>query len=310
MKKENPTSINSPNILKCYWIASRPKTWTASICPVLIGTSLAFYMGFFSLPIFILTLLFSLCIQIGTNFANDYFDFIKGADTEMRKGPQRATQQGWIPPSDMLRASLLAFSFALFFAIPLMLMAGLWSWGVALLCILFGLLYTGGPKPLGYVGLGEILVFVFFGPVAICGTYFLQTGEMDFFIFLASLSPALLSTAILVANNLRDETSDRIANKKTLVVRWGRKFGSYEYAILILFASIIPSLLALFHLAPLSLTITSLILVPAVPLIKKGFCFKDPLELIALLQGTSFLLLIYTLLFCAVFLETINDLLW
>lgn len=297
MKKESPISIDSPSILKCYWIASRPKTWVASISPVLIGTSLA--IKTFSLSIFILTLLFSLCIQIGTNFANDYFDFINGADTATRKGPKRATQQGWIAPSAMLRAALIAFSLAIFFATPLMLKVGFWSWGVAAICILFGIIYTGGPKPLGYLGLGELLVFIFFGPIAVCGTYFLQTGAVTFLCFISSLSPALLSTAILVANNLRDEITDRAANKKTLIVRWGSKFGSYEYAFMVISAILIPCILAGLNLAPFAIGLTSLIAIPAYSLIKKAFLFKNPLELIGLLEGTSFLLFLYTLLFCA-----------
>lgn len=302
MKKENPTSISSQNILKSYWIASRPKTWMASLSPVFIGTSLAFSSGFFSLSTLLFTSLFSLCIQIGTNFSNDYFDFMNGADTTLRKGPKRATQQGWILPSHMLRASFVIFSAALVFAIPLMLQAGLWSWFVAALCILFGILYTGGPKPLGYIGMGELLVFIFFGPVALCGTYFLQTNTITPLVFLASLAPAFLSTAILVANNLRDEESDRIANKKTLVVRWGRKFGSYEYAFMLLGATLTPGILVLLSLTPPSTLAASFIGIPALFLIKKGFAFKEPLELIPLLQQTSLLLLMYTLLFCAAIL--------
>jgi 1,4-dihydroxy-2-naphthoate octaprenyltransferase len=198
----------------------------------------------------------------------------------------------------MLQAAFIVFGLALFFALPLLFLAGLWSVPVALLCILFGILYTGGPKPLGYLGLGEILVFVFFGPVAVCGSYFLQTGYVDQVSFFASLSPALLSTAILAANNLRDEHSDRKANKKTLVVRWGRLFGSCEYTALTLSSLLIPVLLVSQNLAPKSILLSCSILPLSVPLIKKSFRFKDPIELITLLQGTSFLLFIYTLFFC------------
>jgi 1,4-dihydroxy-2-naphthoate octaprenyltransferase len=290
-KKENPISADSPSILKSYWIASRPSTWIASISPVLIGTALALHQGEFSPPLFFLTLLFALFIQIGANFSNDYFDFVQGADTVDRKGPKRAVQQGWISPFSMWRAAYIAFGAALLFAIPLMLQAGLWSWGIAALCILLGILYTGGPKPLGYLGLGELLVFIFFGPVAVCGTYFLQTKSMSLSVFYASLSPAFLSTALLVANNLRDETSDRIANKKTLIVRWGKKFGSFEYTTLVVLAALTPCISG-WSLWP------SLILPLSIPCIRKSFQFKDPLELIPLLKSTSFLLLIYTLLFC------------
>lgn len=296
MKKENLISVDSPNILKCYWIASRPKTWIASISPVVIGASLAIHKSSFSYIVFILTLLFSLFIQIGTNFANDFFDFIKGADTKDRKGPLRATQQGWIQPSTMLKASLIVFGCAFLFALPLMYLAGLWSLPIALVCILLGLLYTGGPRPLGYLGLGEILVFIFFGPVAVCGAYFLQTGKIDSLSFLSSLPPAFISTAILAANNLRDEITDRTANKRTLIVRFGRTFGSYEYTLLVLAAALVPWIIAIQCQAP-KIGISSLFFIPAYPLIKKSFQFKDPLELISLLQGTSLLLFIYTFLF-------------
>src|SRR4029077_8495079 len=117
------------------------------------------------------------------NFANDYFDFINGADTSERIGPKRAVSAGWIDPGTMLIAALFTFALALCLALPLMLKIGLWSFAVAALCVLCGILYTGGPKPLGYLGLGEILVLIFYGPVAVMGTYFLQTGESRFSVF-------------------------------------------------------------------------------------------------------------------------------
>jgi 1,4-dihydroxy-2-naphthoate octaprenyltransferase len=238
--------------------------------------------------IFALTLLFSLFIQIGTNFANDYFDFVKGAD-QFRNGPKRATQEGWITPHAMWRGTCLIFACAIVVAIPLMLKAGLWSWFLAAACVAFGILYTGGPKPLGYQGLGELLVFPFFGPIACCGAYFLQTGTVSGPVFFASIAPGLLSCSILIANNLRDEKSDRIAGKKTLIVRFGRTFGSWEYTLSIVCAALIP----LF-----SYPLASLILPLSIPYIRKAFRFRDPLELISVLQGSALLLLLYTLLFC------------
>ncbi len=284
-----------PSALKAYFLASRPRTWPASICPVLIGTAMAPKID---LPIFFLTLFFSLFIQIGTNYANDYFDFIKGTDNNLRKGPKRASQQGWIAPSSMLIASLLLFACAFLFAIPLMLIAGLWSLPVALLCIAFGILYTGGPKPLGYLGLGEILVFPFFGPIAVCGTYFLQTLSFSPQVLLASLAPGFISCSILIANNLRDEENDRAAKKKTLIVRLGRLFGSWEYTVSILAAALIPLALIYFYSAPVNLIATSFLFFAAIPSIKKAFLFQDPLELIPVLKNSAVLLLLYTLFFC------------
>lgn len=288
-KSENQTSPASPNALKALFLAARPKTWTASLSPVWIGTALAAKETQIGISIFVLTLLFSLCIQIGTNFANDYFDFINKADTAARIGPKRAVQQGWISPKAMLIATFVAFACALLSALPLMVSVGIWSFPVAALCILLGIAYTGGPKPLGYLGLGELLVLFFFGPVAVLGTYFLQTGGITASAFLASLPPGLISTAILIANNLRDETTDRHACKKTIVVRFGRRFGSWAYAL---------SLIAAACAAFLFSKILAAIFLLAIPSIKKAFRFRRPEELFALLQGTSLLLLFYTVLFC------------
>ena len=243
--------------------------------------------GSFHFSLFSLTLLFALLIQIGTNYSNDYFDFMKGADTKERLGPKRAVQQGWIAPSTMLKASLIAFGAAFLFAIPLMLIAGWWSWCVALLAILSSIFYTGGPRPFGYLGLGELFVFIFFGPVATVGTYFLQTNTINLSIFIASLAPALLSSAILMANNLRDAKTDRAANKKTLVVRYGTSFGRVFYIACIQGAALTPFFLFFCgwpgHVC-LRFVGGSLIL------------FLSSFRKVSL-EISSFLLLIYTLLF-------------
>jgi 1,4-dihydroxy-2-naphthoate octaprenyltransferase len=299
MKNESQTTHASPSALKAFFLASRPKTWIASLSPVCIGSVIARDIH---IPILILTLLFSLFIQIGTNFANDYFDFVNGADTVSRNGPKRATQQGWISPPSMLMATFLIFGTALLIAVPLMVLAGLWSLLLAATCVAFGLLYTGGPKPLGYLGLGELLVFIFFGPVATCGAYFLQTGTVDLAILIASLAPGLLSCAILIANNLRDEKTDKLAGKFTLIVRFGRTFGSWEYTLSILAAALIPILLVYFYNAPMKLLVASLILPLSLPSIRKAFTFRDPLEIIPILPATALLLFLYTILFCTALL--------
>ena len=294
MKSESPITRASPSVPKIFFLASRPKTWIASLSPVVIGCAMAQEVR---LPIFFLTLLFSLLIQIGTNYANDYFDFIKGADTPFRNGPKRATQEGWIVPKTMWLSALGVFGCALLAAIPLMIIAGPWSLVLALICIAFGILYTGGPKPLGYLGLGESLVFLFFGPVATCGSYFLQTGTLTAAVFIASLAPGFLSCSILIANNLRDEHTDRLANKRTLIVRFGRTFGRWEYISSLLAAAIVPLILVRAYNAPLPLLGASLILLPAIVPIRKVLFFRDPLELVAVLQQSALLLILYTLLF-------------
>lgn len=283
-KSENPTSLDSPSAVKSYFLASRPKTWIASISPVLIGVSMAPDIN----PLLLaLTLLFSLLIQIGTNFANDYFDFVKGADTTERIGPARATQQGWITPGAMLRATWAVFGLCLLIALPLMLKAGTWSFPIAALCIAFGIMYTGGPKPLGYLGLGEVLVLIFFGPVAVCGSYYLQSGAFHLPVLIASFGPGLLSCAILIANNLRDEKTDRNANKRTLVVRFGRTFGAMEYTIALLIPAVI-----LFYFSKGFLPIVFFLF--TLPNIIKAFCAP---KLSELLPKTAFLLIMYTAIF-------------
>jgi 1,4-dihydroxy-2-naphthoate octaprenyltransferase len=299
MKKENPILQNSQNVLKAWFLATRPKTWIASLSPVCIGASMAETLSW---PIFSLTLLFALLIQIGTNFFNDYADFIKGADSDDRQGPKRAVQQGWILASTMRKAAAIVFGLAFFSAIPLMVIAGIWSLPITIAAIAFGVFYTGGPKPLGYLGLGEILVFVFFGPIATCGTYYLQMNTLTSSVLLASITPGLLSCALLIANNLRDEKTDRLANKKTLVVRFGNLFGKLEYTVAIAIPTIIPLILVLFYEAPTNLLGVFFLFPIAIALIKQAFSFKEPKELISLLQGTSLLFFFYTLLFACSFL--------
>lgn len=290
-KSENPTLPAFPSGLKRYLLAARPRTWVLSLAPVCIGTWMA--NGPIDWWVFGLSAAFSLLIQIGANYANDYFDFQKGADTAERIGPPRATALGWITPSAMFQATLVVFGVALLLAIPLMMRVGFWSFFIAIVCVLFGLLYTGGPKPLGYLGWGEILVLVFFGPVACCGAYYLQTFSWNETIFIASLAPGLLSVSALVANNLRDETGDRKAGKQTLVVRFGRKFGSWLYGASVVGAGIVPLLL-------LGSILISLVLwLFAFPSIRTAFCFQHPKELIRVLQASARLQFLYTFLFCA-----------
>ena len=159
-------------------------------------------------------LLGALLIQIGTNLSNDYFDFVKGADTEERLGPARATQAGWIRPEIILRSSLLVFAAAVIIGIFLVLRGG---WPIVLIgiaSVICGILYTGGPYPLAYLGLGEIFVVIFFGPVATLGTYYVQALEFSKEVFIAGLAPGLLSTALIAVNNLRDIPTDIKARKK------------------------------------------------------------------------------------------------
>jgi 1,4-dihydroxy-2-naphthoate octaprenyltransferase len=205
------------------WIeATRPKTLPAAVAPVLVGTALAAHSGSADYAAAGLCLLFALLIQIGTNFANDYYDFIQGADSASRVGPRRAVAAGLVRPEVMKRAMVAVFALA--FAVGL----GLIAWGgpglivIGVASIACGVAYTGGPFPLGYNGLGDLFVFVFFGLVAVGATFFVQTGEVTVNAILAAIPIGLLAANILVVNNYRDVETDRAAGKRTLVVRFGR----------------------------------------------------------------------------------------
>ena len=229
--------------LKIWIDSTRPKTLSAAVAPVLIGTALAIDEGQFHLVIFLATLTAAVLIQIGTNLSNDYFDCIKGVDTDERTGPTRATQAGLVPPSQMKWASVGVFIAAAFLGLYLITQGGWPIMLIGVLSILSGILYTAGPYPLGYIGLGDVFVLVFFGPVAVGGTYYLQTHSMSRIAVLAGLIPGLISTAILTINNLRDYQTDKSTGKKTLVVRLGKRFGISEFWVCITIASLIPAVL-------------------------------------------------------------------
>jgi 1,4-dihydroxy-2-naphthoate octaprenyltransferase len=211
--------------------AARPRTLPAGLAPVLYGTAFAVVDGTFHLGAFLLAALGALAIQIGTNYANDYFDAKKGADTDARVGPRRATQAGLVTPSTMKLAFILAFAVAVLFGLGLVWRAGWPVVAIGVASVVCGVLYTGGPKPLGYLGLGDVFVLVFFGPVAVAGTHYVQSLAFDPVVALAGVGPGLLSVAILVVNNLRDRHTDVVANKRTLAVRFGPKVARVEYAL-------------------------------------------------------------------------------
>lgn len=291
-KNENPTIPVSQNGLNFWVCAARPKTLIASMSPVLIGTFLAAKASSIHLSSFFFTFFFALLIQIGTNFANDYFDFFKGADSFLRIGPKRALQQGWITPTAMKWGIFIVFTAAFLCSLPLLWQTSVFGLFLVILSISFGLLYTAGPFPIAYVGLGELFVFPFFGPVAVCGAYFVQTHSISPVVALASLGPAFLSTSLLIANNLRDAESDKAFSKKTLIVRFGKTFGWFEYTASLLGAASIPLWLVLFFDAPLKLLAVSVIFPLFLPTIRKTNTQK-------LLQTSSILLTLYTILFCA-----------
>ena len=216
---------------RVWLMAARPKTLPAAAAPVLLGTAMAYADGGFHAVSALCAFLGALLIQIGTNLANDYFDHAKGADTAVRLGPTRVTQAGLVAPGKVLAAAALAFALACAPGLYIVIRGGWPFVVVGLASIACGILYTAGPYPLGYLGLGDLLVLVFFGPVAVAGTYYVQALELSRPIVIAGFGPGLLSVAILTVNNLRDVDQDREAGKKTLPVRFGRTFAKAEYLV-------------------------------------------------------------------------------
>jgi 1,4-dihydroxy-2-naphthoate octaprenyltransferase len=249
--------------------AVRPKTMGAAFAPVLIGTSMAYAADAAHWGAALCALGGAVMIQVGTNFANDYFDFVKGADTEERLGPTRATAAGLIRPETMRLAFILAFLSVLPMGGFLLYRAGWPLLWVGVLSIASGILYTGGPAPLGYLGLGDIFVVIFFGPVAVGGTFYVQALTLPWEVLVAGLGPGLLSTSMLVVNNLRDVHTDRKAGKRTLAVRLGERFARIEFTASIVGACAIPIGLAIWTGAHLFALSAACILLPAAPLIRR-----------------------------------------
>lgn len=219
-------------VLSAWLLASRPKTLTAAWSPVFVGSALAYHAGSFRPWVALAALLGASFIQIGTNFANDYLDFEKGADDEHRLGPTRAVQAGLISASQMKRGMFVAFALATVFGAYLVTIGGWPVVAIGIASLLSGYAYTGGPYPLGYNGLGDVFVLIFFGLVAVCATYWLQTGAVDAAAVVCSLGVGAIATAILVVNNLRDADTDVKVGKRTLVVRLGKAAGRAEYGLL------------------------------------------------------------------------------
>jgi 1,4-dihydroxy-2-naphthoate octaprenyltransferase len=206
------------------WVmAARVRTLPAAIAPVLVGTSLALGAGEFHPLAFVAALLGAVFIQVGTNLSNDYSDARRGADTEDRLGPVRVTAGGLVPPRQVLIATYATFGLAVLCGVYLVAVAGPGLIAVGAASILAGVLYTGGPRPYGYEGLGEVFVFLFFGVVAVTGSYYVQVQELPWQAFGCAVPVGLLASAILVVNNVRDIDTDRRAGKRTLAVRLGRE---------------------------------------------------------------------------------------
>jgi 1,4-dihydroxy-2-naphthoate octaprenyltransferase len=230
----------APSAMHAWLLAIRPQTLVVGATPVIVGTAVAFARdrGALHVGAAIAALVGALLIQIGTNLANDVFDFENGADTAARRGPLRVTQAGLVAPHRVRAAMVACFAAATIVGAYLASIGGWPIVAIGIASIAAGVAYTGGPYPLGYHGFGDVLVFAFFGPVAVCGTAYVETGRVGALAAVVSLASSALATAVLVVNNVRDVATDRVAGKRTLVVKFGRRFGVIEYGALVALAHV------------------------------------------------------------------------
>lgn len=233
------TQATRPSGLRIWLMAARVRTLPAAIAPVLVGTALAGYLHVFHPLRFAAALVGAMFIQIGTNLSNDYSDARRGADTEDRLGPVRVTAGGLVPPRQVLIATYLTFGIAVLAGVYLIVVAGWQLLLVGAASILAGVLYTGGPKPYGYEGLGELFVFLFFGIVAVAGSFFVQVKHLDWEAFALAVPVGLIASGLLVVNNIRDIETDRRAGKRTLAVRLGRPRTRWLFAAMIYLAYVL-----------------------------------------------------------------------
>ncbi len=237
---------NKENKIKYWIIASRPKTLLAALVPVMVGSAVAFNQRKLVLVYTIVALVCSVLIQVGTNYANDLYDYVNGADNEKRKGPRRVLASGLISVKEMKIGIIITFGLAFLFGLFLVYKGGIVILIIGILSILAGLAYTAGPFPLAYNGLGDIFVFMFFGIVGTVGTYYLHTKDLSLVSFVASVPVGALITNILVVNNYRDIEEDKAAGKFTLAVKFGKTFTRYQFISLTLISFLIPAVLYIF----------------------------------------------------------------
>ncbi|MES3628555.1 MAG: 1,4-dihydroxy-2-naphthoate polyprenyltransferase [Longimonas sp.] len=281
------------------WIqAARPKTLPAAAAPVIIGVALAVADGGFHALSASLALLAALLIQVGVNFHNDYTDFLRGTDTDERVGPLRVTQAGLVDPDTMRRATFVVFFVAVLAGSYLIVRGGWPVVAIGVASIASALWYTAGRYSLAYIGLADLFVFMFFGPVAVAGTYYVQTLTVTAPAVAAGVGPGALSVCILLVNNIRDLEGDREADKRTLVVRLGRTFGVWFYAFCMLVAALVPPALVGYtgeHWGALLATPTVALAGPALQTLRSGT--TDAHHLNPLLATTGRALALYSLCF-------------
>jgi 1,4-dihydroxy-2-naphthoate octaprenyltransferase len=284
--------------LQAWLVAIRPKTLPAAVSPVLVGTALAVRDGVFSPLPAAAALVGALLIQIGANLANDYYDYVKGADVPGRLGPKRVAQSGLIALSRLRLGIAVTFVTTALVGVYLISVGGWPILFVGLASLLSSLAYTGGPFPIGYHGLGDLFVFLFFGVAAVCGTYYVQALSISPLVAAASIPVGLLTVAILVINNLRDIETDRQTGKRTLAVLIGPKATRFEYVLLLASAYAVPSLFWLSGWSSAWAMMSWLSLPPAVRLVRSTiYQNAEGPALNKILAGTANLDLLFCILF-------------
>ena len=281
---------------RVWWSAVRPATLAASVAPVLAATAVALHEGALNAWAGFAALVVALAVQLGVNFANDYSDFKRGADTAARVGPVRASASGVVRPEHVRLAALAAFAFAGLVGLALSLLIDWRLLFVGAACLLAGWLYTGGPRPYGYLGLGELFVFLFFGLVATCGTVYVETLRVSPLAVLVGCGVGFLATAILVLNNLRDIDTDRAAHKRTLATLIGRQPTRYLLVALAFAAFAVPIVIFVASLAPAAILASLLAIVMVAPTVRTALVTTKAPALIGALKQMAAAELAYALL--------------
>jgi 1,4-dihydroxy-2-naphthoate octaprenyltransferase len=286
------TRPQSPATLAVWWLAIRPKTLGAAVAPVLMGLAIAWGEGRWHGGAAAAALAGALLLQIAANFANDYFDWKKGADDERRVGPVRVVAAGLVRPAAMRVAIVLTLLAVVPIAAYLVWRGGPAFIAIGVASILFAVLYTGGPRPLAYVGLGDVAAFAFFGPIAVAGTHAAVTTEFAWLPAVAGIGPGSLAMTLLAVNNLRDRVGDARVNKRTLAVRFGAGFARAEILLSILAAAVVPIGLALAEgrWFAIAASLTCLTMIPA---LRAVFAGGEGHTLNRVLASTGRLIILY-----------------
>lgn len=281
------------------WVyAVRPWTLPAAIAPVVLGTAMAFGDGAGRWTPAIAAMIVAVLIQTGTNFVNDIADFQRGADTDERTGPVRVIQAGLISKQLLIQTAVIVFALAILVGLWIVMKQQAWLLiPLGASCILAGVLYTAGPVPAAYLGLGDVMVIVFFGPVAVSGTYYLQALSVSWTSVFAGLGCGLICCGILVVNNYRDYDVDKRVDKKTLPVRFGRSFARWEYVGLMSAAVIMSLLVAIVAQRP-GVLLSLIAVAASIPAVRLLFSMQStPQDLNRALSYTGRILVLYALFF-------------